>query len=455
MQRDTSGTNRKEVISIGQEIEDDRQNLLNNEIDNLIDSMKELYDKQKEARDLEIKAMEAATENMQLINETASNIISGFTNVGDYQSWLLENNSSVKDMTAAQTEQYLEGAKEDFAGYAQYVSLTTEEIKLKTDEINQKADEMFTNTSENITDIGAVIQDAAEKAKQESIDGAQEAYDEAATKMDDTQKKITETKNTLDKAEDAAVIAHGAAMDEMVKASESAMLEVATAGTEMMIEAEALDPSNSKDVQEFAKTHNFYNEKTGEYSRSLVDALTNKGYDTSSMTVDKEWQITGTPINGGPTIYLPGTFSTKAEGEAALPEYLNEYGNSLKNLSVTAVIGSEVTGAYKKYATGGLVDYTGLAQVDGTPNKPEAFLSAEDTANIGAAAKLLADLPIFNSTSNAENAASTNIGDTSIEIHINVENISDDYDVNQMIERVKQDIVDVAKPIGTSVILKK
>ena len=455
MQRDTSGANRKEAMSLEKDIEDDRQNLLDKEVDNLIDSMKELYDKQKEARELEIEAMEAATENMQLINETALNIISGFTNVEDYQSWLLENNPSVKDMTVAQTEQYLEGTKEEFAGYAQYVSLTTEEIKLKTDEINQKADEMFTNTSENITDIGTVIQDAAEKAKQEAIDDAQEAYDKAVEKMDDTQKKITETKEALDKAEDDAVTTHGAAMDEMVKASESAMLKVATAGTEMMIEAEALDLSNSKDVQEFAKTHNFYNEKTGEYSRSFVDALANKGYDTSSMTVDKEWQITGTPINGGPTIYLPGTFSTKAEAEAALPEYLNEYSNNLKNLSVTAVIGSEVIGAYKKYATGGLVDYTGLAQVDGTPNKPEAFLSAEDTARIGAAAKLLADLPIFNATSNAENAVSTNIGDTSIEIHINVENISDDYDVDQMIERVKQDIVDVAKPIGTSVILNK
>lgn len=455
MQRDTSGTNRKEVMSLEQEIKDDRQNILDNEIDNLIDSMKELYDKQKEARELEIEAMEAATENMQLINEIALNIISGFTNVEDYQSWLLENNPSVKDMTVTQTEQYLEGTKEEFAGYAQYVSLTTEELKLKTDEINQKADEMFTNTSENIADIGTVIQDAAEKAKQEAIDDAQEAYNEAVEKMDDTQKKITETKEALDKAEDAAVTTHGAAMDEMVKASESAMLKVATAGTEMMIEAEALDLSNSKDVQEFAKTHNFYNEKTREYSRSFVDALANKGYDTSSMTVDKEWQITGTPINGGPTIYLPGTFSTKAEAEAALPEYLNKYSDNLKNLSVTAVIGSEVIGAYKKYATGGLVDYTGLAQVDGTPNKPEAFLSAEDTARIGAAAKLLADLPIFNTTSNAENAVSTNIGDTSIEIHINVENISDDYDVDQMIERVKQDIVDVAKPIGTSVILNK
>ena len=455
MQRDTSGANKKEVISLEQEIKDDRQNLLDNEIDNLIDSMKELYDKQKEARDLEIEAMEAATENMQLINETALNIISGFTNIEDYQSWLLENDSSVKDMTVAQTEQYLEKAKEDFSGYAQYVSLTTEEIKLKTDEINQKADEMFTNTSENITDIGIVIQDAAEKAKQEAIDDAQEAYDEAVEKMDETQKKIAETKDALDKAEDAAVIAHGAAMDEMVKASESAMLKVATAGAEMMIEAEALDLSNSQDVQDFAKTHSFYNEKTGEYSRGFVDALTNKGYDTSSMVIDKQWQITGTPISGGPTIYLPGTFNTKAEAEAVLPEYLNEYSNSLKNLSVTVVTGSEATGAYKKYANGGLVNYTGPAWVDGTPNKPEAFLSAEDTARIGAAAKLLSDLPIFNKTSNAENAVSTNIGDTSIEIHINVENISDDYDVDQMIERIKQDIVDVAKPIGTSVILNK
>ena len=137
-----------------------------------------------------------------------------------------------------------------------------------------------------------------------------------------------------------------------------------------------------------------------------------------------------------------------------LQKHKDEISDIIKYISVTADLVTAQTGAYK-YATGGLVDYTGLAQVDGTPNKPEAFLSAEDTARIGAAAKLLANLPIFNATSNAENAVSTNIGDTSIEIHINVENISDDYDVDQMIERVKQDIVDVAKPIGTSVILNK
>lgn len=34
-----------------------------------------------------------------------------------------------------------------------------------------------------------------------------------------------------------------------------------------------------------------------------------------------------------------------------------------------------------KYASGGLVDYTGPAWVDGTPNKPELVLNHRDTAN--------------------------------------------------------------------------
>lgn len=37
--------------------------------------------------------------------------------------------------------------------------------------------------------------------------------------------------------------------------------------------------------------------------------------------------------------------------------------------------------AYNKFKSGGIVDYTGLAQVDGTPGRPEAFLNAEDTKN--------------------------------------------------------------------------
>ena len=49
-------------------------------------------------------------------------------------------------------------------------------------------------------------------------------------------------------------------------------------------------------------------------------------------------------------------------------------------------LNSGVSGWFKKgdvkaYKTGGLVDYTGLAWVDGQKSKPESFLNAEDTAN--------------------------------------------------------------------------
>lgn len=49
-------------------------------------------------------------------------------------------------------------------------------------------------------------------------------------------------------------------------------------------------------------------------------------------------------------------------------------------------LSSGITGWFKKsdvkaYKTGGLVDYTGLAQLDGTPGKPELVLNAQDTDN--------------------------------------------------------------------------
>ena len=113
-------------------------------------------------------------------------------------------------------------------------------------------------------------------------------------------------------------------------------------------------------------------------------------------------------------------------------------------------------GFYSKYAKGGIVDFSGPAWVDGTKSRPEAFLNADDTKRIGEAAKLLSDLPLLDNPRTQTNEISnTNVGDTTFEIHINVENISSDYDVDQAVERVKQDIADAAQYAGSNVILKK
>lgn len=62
-------------------------------------------------------------------------------------------------------------------------------------------------------------------------------------------------------------------------------------------------------------------------------------------------------------------------------------------------LSSGITGWFKKsdvkaYKNGGLVDYTGLAQLDGTPSRPELVLNANDTKNFIALTDTLRNIPI-------------------------------------------------------------
>lgn len=119
---------------------------------------------------------------------------------------------------------------------------------------------------------------------------------------------------------------------------------------------------------------------------------------------------------------------------------------------------SGVTGWFKKndikaYKTGGLVDYTGFAWVDGQKDKPEAFLSADDTKMFISFRDALRDvangdmmipnilnsgsgLDMSNYISGANNHSgiqSANIGDISYEINIPIDHVSDYNDfMNQL-----------------------
>lgn len=497
MQRDTSGANQKEVQQLEKEVKDDQQNLLDSEVDNLIESMQELYEKQKEARDLEIEAMEAETENMQAINETAMTIMAGFQSVEDYQAWLLENDKTVEDMTATQTEQYLDEAKETFSGYAQYVALTAEDMQLRADEINKQADLVFENTNENVSNIGTTIQELAVAAADKAEEEAKEVYDDAVEKMNETQKKITETEEKLAAAEANAASLHQSTMDALVEASQSGMADVAEFAISELAALTGLDLGGDPEkVRSFLDELNLVTDEGG-ISQGVYNAIASAGGDTSQYTVtNARYSLEAVSSSGLSTV---GQFATKEAAEAekqrrisegstseyvisktdfsgniisddhgikwpdgSVSEYSSEYEakNAIERIKASTPSNANdgkikswaTKGDYEIFKTGGLVNYTGPAWVDGTPTKPEAFLNAQDTQRIGEAAKILAQIPALNGAS--ENV-STNIGDTTIEIHINVESIESDYDVDQMIERVKNDILDVSKPTGTSVILKK
>lgn len=86
------------------------------------------------------------------------------------------------------------------------------------------------------------------------------------------------------------------------------------------------------------------------------------------------------------------------------------------------------------FKTGGLADFTGPAWLDGSKTKPELILNARDTENFIILKDVLSGI-----LKNASDIKS-NSGDNYFDIDIQVDEIANDYDVDQMAERIKQNI---------------
>lgn len=107
--------------------------------------------------------------------------------------------------------------------------------------------------------------------------------------------------------------------------------------------------------------------------------------------------------------------------------------------------------SFSKYASGGYVDYTGLAWVDGTPSKPETFLSAADTNLLSnflkAAHSLTFGLSSSSVRSNVSGAPTVNV-DT-VEINITQAELKDDADLNKLSQDLSQKfLMDIARQSG-------
>lgn len=85
------------------------------------------------------------------------------------------------------------------------------------------------------------------------------------------------------------------------------------------------------------------------------------------------------------------------------------------------------------YKTGGLADFTGPAWLDGTKARPELVLNSRDTQNFIQLKDILGSLM----SRPVNNTATENNGDTNYDIDINVESISNDYDVEKMASKIK------------------
>ena len=393
IQRDTSGANEKEVMKLENEVQNDREKLLDESIDDIINGMKEMYELQQESREIEIEYQEAMLENADTI-KAATAIIEGWHTSDDLVAWFVEN----------ATKEFTEGSE------------TTKEIMIT--EWQETGDQMVADTELLQTDIMSAAEVTQEQITTNIYNTSEILTSQSQLTLDTV---LASTNDAIQKGQQAladAIASVQAARDEYSEALgnlrnaqadyEAAMAALGAAGSNEDTPATTTD-SNIPAYDPTTSMHAAENR-----------ILTN---------YEKEYTTIGEAVRDLNSLGLP--YSYKA---------VYNYGTGKEEL-------------IKKYASGGIVDYTGPAWVDGTPSRPEAFLSAEDTQRIGEAAQLLADLPIFGGSS--FNSTSITNGDSLIEVHINIENIASDVDLDNALDKMKSAIWEAANPAGSSVILSK
>lgn len=456
MQRDTSGANELETRQLEKEVQQDRESLLDEAIDEIIDGLSELYESQQELRDSEMELKEALLDNTLYWNTQAESLAGSFESAEDYAQFLSGLSEEYSMMTLAQQQVKLQEYGETYTAASEYMAMQAMDNASETG--NFIVDTM-TITGE---EVGTIVAETAETFSTEVI----RSYNETTAAFEEDMRKAEES---IDSAKDAL-------QEAINKLNECAA--AANTAAQALRDAQVTQSSGGGDLgyeDNFGGVESTY---IGPANGQLVDWVNLKDtMDGMAYSINSN----GSVENG--TIAF-GANSSTTHGQLA--SYIQKLyrGNELEELQkVTTALGLSTTdgnsstplNSYQlynkikerliaadatltsvfKYKEGGLVNYTGPAWVDGSPERPEAFLNSEDTARIGEAAKILADIPWMDRDTDNASVVTNNGGDVSVEINLNIDHISSDTDIDEMIQRVKDEIVDVARPEGTNVILQQ
>ena len=491
MRRDTSGANQKDIQSLQNEIQDDRQQLLDDTVDTIVDNLKELYDSQKESRDAEIEYQQSVLDNANLIKE-ANDIMLSWKSLEDMQAWMAENTKDFEKLSDETVEKMQEDWAEMYFNVQEYNELTQKDIKDVFDytsaeiqgEIESTTETLTTEASRALQEVTKSVEDSIKGAENavtsamKALTEAQEAYNKAIQEYNDL---INEINNEQNKQEEE----NNKDNDFTPTARTLELIDQYNSGNNNMysrssIEKTAQTELDSDQLAYFKNNTNYYSRDFGDYNNWLGEQNQIVA-EQKQTTIERANRFRSWKDNSGNFLTLQefDALATQDLSQAytwlsnAIPnltekaynEYVNTFTrvqneklNGTNSPAMRAQYGRYIIPSY--YASGGLVSYTGPAWVDGTKSKPEAFLSAEDTKRIGDAANILRDIFMPWSARNdmqswmAMNANSfvNSLGDSNIEININVDSIATEDQVDYLINRMKDEITEAANPIGTTVI---
>lgn len=175
--------------------------------------------------------------------------------------------------------------------------------------------------------------------------------------------KITGVKTVLD-----AINAKVQSMQTNSDKQSTQVNEGAKTDTALPEKKEAPAQNNNKQPAKNQPAKNNNGKKHGNGKVEVGDHVT---FANGSYTADSSGGGASGTSNRGKKVYV-----TKIQKGAKKPYHIST-GKKFGSGDLGWVTKSQLKG----YKTGGLVDYTGLAQLDGTPSKPELVLNSVDTEN--------------------------------------------------------------------------
>ena len=341
-----------DLVREGIELELDAMQELIDAYTDALDSAKDLYDHQRKIKDhtseiSNIQKQLSAYEN-DFSEETKAKV----------QQLKVQLEESENDLEETQYQQYISDQKKLLDElYLEYESILNERL----DNTDALLEEMIGYVNANTDSINSTLTEAAvnvgytmSESMQSIWNGSTEALDGTLSVYGDGfNEKLTAINNVLSQ----------------IQANTAAMISDSDAAAEGNIGSTSptTEPTSS--------------------SNSSSTTPTEPAVNSPIETAEKAITIGGKINAKGAKIYdYAGDNSGENQYYSKDPIY-TVLGESNGYLKVRYhKLSSGVTGWFKRndvkaYKTGGLVDYTGLAQLDGTPSKPELVLNAQDTEN--------------------------------------------------------------------------
>ena len=398
LQMDTTGGNQTEILALQKEIDDAREGYGDSLVDQQLARMQEEADQAAEQREHQISLMEEQLELYQSTGEVWQDVYdlwaTGFTSKGklDMESPLGKLLMNTADYLVKSQEERNQTRNEWGENFGQ----------------GKAGQKLFLKNQENL-DMAKELEaiEGKKKSSQSGIDYSQ---------MNDSMRSTYKSQ----------VVAEGKKRVKEGKASSA--------------EKKKWGNTNTKNTTNTNNNSSNKNKSTSKLNRSAKGRISSI---TVNVNEDTPWYRESTEmlqrgINGliadG---FITGVAELKADGK---------FGKKTKAAvkALQKLVGADQDGRwgpasreafskskYKAYNTGGLADFTGPAWLDGTKSHPELVLNARDTENFIQLKDILSSILKRNSNK------TENSGDNYFEIHIDVERIEDDYDVEQLADKIK------------------